>query len=926
MEFRVLGPLEVLQDGALVELGGPRQRAVLAALLLRANHPLSVVQLCTAVWDEPPGAAESNLRTYVARLRRLLRTTSGSRLLTTHVGYQLVVEPGELDLEVVSGHVEKGKRAMASGNAHAAAEWFDRALARWRGVPLDGAAPSLSLQAEADRLDDLRVSVVERNVRAELEIGRHEDAVEQLRALIAIHPLAEESWALLMLALYRGGRQADALAVFAEARHRLLAELGVEPGPRLRRMQERILASDPLLHQRGPAAPPGAHHQLPPDIAEFTGREDDLTALRGQIDAAAGTAAAVIVVEGMPGVGKTRFAVRAAHQLVRAGRFDEIQLWADLHGFDPAAAPVGPGEVLAGFLELLGVRREQLPQALEQRAALYRDRVAGKKVLVLLDNAADEEQVRPLVPGGSADCLVLLTSRRSLTDLDGAQSLSLDVLRRSEALALLGRISGVDRIEAEPRQSERVVELCGGLPIALTLAARRLRARPLWMVATLADRLAGDAGRLDELSGRNRAVRASFDLSYRGLTTGSRRIFRLLSLHPGNDVTAHAAAALAGSSPGKAEGWLEQLLDEHLVQQVVSGRYRQHDLLRAYAAEKTGHEENAEQRRAAIRRVLSWYLYAAAVATRTIDPRARRAPLAPIKQPPNVPTFDSRDEALVWCHGELANLVVAVRVAAVEGEYAIAWRLAASLLGYFYLSKCWDEWLTTHRTALHVVSGGVDPLGEATIRSGLGVACSDLRRFPEAIEHHRAAAMLFKEMTAPQAQAWNLNNLGVVYSDVRRFDEAADCHREALALFRNVHDDRGESISLNNLGDAYRQVHDLAAALDCLRRAFTLQRTASDLDAQRFTLCSLGDLHRDRDEPDLALTHYHQALSLSRERDDHWGVARLLLRLADLLGTRDSQAAGRFLEEALEIFVRLGDPQADDVRARIHELSRLSDV
>ncbi|GAB2965763.1 tetratricopeptide repeat protein [Amycolatopsis acidiphila] len=908
MEFRVLGPLEARGDDGPVELGGPRQRAVLAALLLRANSPLSLGELSAAVWDEPPDAAGSNLRTYVARLRRLLRTSSGSRLLTTHAGYQLVLEPGELDLEVFSGHVEQAKQSLAAGDAATAVDCFDRAARLWRGAPLSGAAETLTLRAEADRLGQLRVAVTEQSVRAKLELGRHDEAVSQLRPLTVAYPLAEELWALLMLALYRGGRQADALAVFAEARRRLVHEIGVEPGPRLRRMQERVLAADPLLHE-GTRARAGAHHQLPPDIAEFTGREDEFATLRAQLDAAGEAAVVITVVEGMAGVGKTRFAVHAAHRLVRAGRFAEIQLWADLRGFDPVAAPADPGEVLADFLELLGVSRDRVPPALEQRAALYRDRLAGRRVLVLLDNAADEEQVRPLVPGGTAACLVLVTSRRALADLDGAQSLPLDVLRPAEALALLGRIAGADRVEAEPRQSARVVDLCGRLPIALTLAARRLRARPLWMVGTLADRLAADTRRLDELAGRNRAVRASFELSYRGLEPGPRRMFRLLGLHPGDDSTAWAAAALAGSSPDEAEVWLEHLLDEHLVQQVVPGRYRQHDLLRAFAREKADDD-------AAVRRLLSWYLHTAAAATHALDPRARRAPLDPIERPPHVPAFAGRDEALAWCHAERANLVAAVRVAA-EREPALGWRLAASLLGYFYLSKHWDDWLATHHAALGAVAG-TERLGEATIRSGLGVACSDLRRFPEALEHHRAAAALFEGVVAPQAQAWNLNNLGVVHSDVHRFAEAAECHRAALEIFRTLGDERGEGISLNNLGDAHRQRHELAAAHDCLRQALALQRRAGDPDAQRFTLCSLGDLHRDLGERDRALGYYREALSLSRERADDWGVARLLVRVADLL---DGAQVRRCLGEALEILTGLGDPQADALRARLAQTS-----
>lgn len=906
VRYALLGPIDVRLDGRTVEFSGVRQRAVLAMLLLRANQTVSIGQLCDALWDVPPAAAESNVRTYVARLRQQL---GEERLVTRHRGYQLVVLAGELDCAEFEELAERGRKAADSGDFAAAAELFARALSLWRGQALADVEPGPLLRSESVRLAELHLTVVEQHAGARIELGDHESMVGELMQLVAEHPTREGLAAQLMLALYRCGRQAEALDAFTEARQRLVSELGIEPGAALRAMQQRVLAADPALEAAGAAE---RVNVLPMDIADFTGRETELAGVHDRIADAAGRSVIVCAVTGMAGVGKTRLAVHVAHELVRRGQFDEIQLWADLRGFDPESPPVDPSAVLEGFLGLLGVPRRMVPADPGQRAALYRDRLAGRRALVLLDNAATEAQVRPLLPG-SPGGLVLVTSRRELPDLDGVASVRLGVFSTGEALALLGRIAGAPRIAAEPEEADRVVRLCGHLPIAVTLAAQRLRGRPSWTVATLERKL--DAARLSELHGRSRAIRAAFDLSYQALPDEQRRVFRLLGLHPADDFSPHSVAALADCDPGAAEEILESLLDEHLLQQATPGRYRLHDLLRLYARERAVAEDPDPA--AAVRRLLVWYLHTAETASRVLNPNGRPAPLDPADTPRHMPAFPTRTEAGDWCEAERTSLVSMVRAAAERGAHDIAWQLPCALLSFYYLRKHWDDWVLTHRIGLASARAAGHVTGQARILSNLGVGHSDLCQLDEAVACHTAARPLFREAGDTLGEAWNLNNLGVAYDDLRRFAEAADCYRDARSLFRMIGDGHGESLSLSNLGDAYRQLGQTELALTCLRQALDTQRRTDDLAGQRYTLRFLGDLHRDAGRRAKAIAEYRQALVISRGLGDLRSIARLLTRLADVLhGVGRAADARECWLEAHTILTKLGDPEAGTTRAR----------
>ncbi|APU15698.1 DNA-binding transcriptional activator of the SARP family [Actinoalloteichus fjordicus] len=930
VEFRVLGPLEARRDGRAVSVGGHRQRSVLAALLLRANEAAGTGYLAEAIWETPPAAPESNIRTYVAGLRRALRGVGepAERITTRPGGYLFSVHPGELDLLLFEDHAREGEHAVRRRDFTRAVEHLERALALWRGRPLEGSAVGTLLATEADRIEDRRLAVMEQHAQAWIALGRPDLVVGGLRVLVAEHPYREELWAQLMLALYHGDRQAEALAAFAQVRGRLVTDLGIEPGLRLQRLHQEILSTEPT----GAAGPDRtddavsvarAYRQLPMDIVEFTGRTAELSRLLRIVEEhgdPAATAVPVVAIEGMAGVGKTRLAVHAAHRIVGQGRFDEMQLWTDLHGFDPEHAPANPAEVLAGFLRLLGVPGQHIPHGLDARAALYRDRLVGRRVLVLLDNAATEEQVRPLLPG-TADCLVLITTRRRLSGLDGTRPLPLGVLTTEEAVGLLAHIAGDGRVEAEPAAARRVVELCGGLPLAVVLAARRLRNRPLWTVADLVERLGDAERRLARLSAGALGVHVVFDLSYRALPPRHRRLFRLLGMHPGDDITAHTAAALGDLHPDDAETLLEDLLDEHLLHQSTPGRYRFHDLLRSFARERAKAQESASDLAGAVTRLLSWYLHAAEGARRLLEPhRSQPVRLHPLLTRHPVPPLADHEQALAWCEAERAGLLAAVQASIEIEQLSIAWQLPSILLNFYYRRSHWADWLATHRIALKAARALGEQHGQGLIWRGLGIAYHDLRRFTEAVDCYQRAQRILDAVGDRNGQAWNLNNLGIGYIDLERLDDARSCFALALPAFRDTGDRQGEGICLGNLGDTLRRLGLRAEATAHLQEALHIQHDMTDQASLRFTLVSLGDLLHDDGDHAEAARHQREAIAASESVGDQRMVARALIGLARALETAgDGGAALHHRRRALAIFDELGDPQAEVLRPLLAE-------
>ncbi|MGW1732965.1 BTAD domain-containing putative transcriptional regulator, partial [Streptomyces sp. NPDC001999] len=579
LRFAVLGPVRAWRGGEPLASGSPQQRALLTALLLRDGRTATAAELIDAIWgEEPPSQALAAVRTYASRLRKILDPAT---LISNAGGYAIRTRPEALDLTAAQELAADAEKARAGGDRARARDLLNEALALWDGEPL-ASVPGPYAENQRTRLEEWRLQLTETRLDLDLELGCHAEAVSELTALTAAHPLRERLRELLMVALYRSGRQAEALAVYADTRRLLADELGVDPRPELSQLQQRILRADEeLAHSADEAAPaPAAVRpaQLPATVPDFTGRASFVRELGNRLATAEGSVMAVSALAGIGGVGKTTLAVHVAHQA--RPHFPDGQLYVDLQGAGARAAE--PETVLGAFLRALGTADSAIPDSLDERAALYRSTLDGRRILVLLDNAHDAAQIRPLLPG-TAGCAALVTSRVRMVDLAGAHLVDLDVMSPEEALQLFTRIVGEERVNSEREAALDVVAACGFLPLAIRIAASRLAARRTWTVSVLAAKLADERRRLDELQAGDLAVKATFELGYGQLEPAQARAFRLLGLADGPDISLAAAAALLNLEVHAAEDLLESLVDTSLLESAAPGRYRYHDLVRLYA-------------------------------------------------------------------------------------------------------------------------------------------------------------------------------------------------------------------------------------------------------------------------------------------------------------------------------------------------------
>ncbi|MCW2567699.1 MAG: hypothetical protein JWN54_1796, partial [Mycobacterium sp.] len=669
-----------------------------------------------------------------------------------------------------------------------------------------------------------------------------------------------------------------------------------------------------------PAAAAVVPAQLPRDVAAFAGRRDDLVRLWSLLETGA-----FPVISGTAGVGKTTLAVHWAHQI--ADRFPDGQLYVNLHGFGPGDAAIAPEDVLADFLAALGTPADAVPGAAASRITAYRSRLAGKRVLVVLDNARDAEQVRPLLPG-APDCAVVVTSRSSLVGLTvshGARVVRVDSLPEAEAVALLGEVVGRGRVAAEPAAAARVAWWCGHLPLALRIAAERISRAPDATLADLAGELADTRHRLDLLATDDEAttVRAVFSWSHRALGDDAARAFGLLGLHAGPDLGTPAAAALLGARTEVARHLLETLAGVHLLERSGRDRYRFHDLLRLYALERvTG--EPPEDRARAVDRMLGWYVHSAHAADRALGPPARhRLPLGACPAHCGPMSFAASEQAMAWCEAERANLVAAVHQAArADPPHAAAWQLPNVLWWYFYLRKHSADWITATRRGLAAARRLGDTDAESRCWNVLGSAYGDLRRLDDALDCYRRALDLRVERDDPACRGIILHNLGITSLEAEHFDDALVRLRQALDLRRAIGDRYGEGCTLSALGDAHRQLDQLAAAALCLHRALRIRREAGNTYGQASTLHNLGDTYLAAGRYDTAFGYLHRALELCAELENPHGTATVLFSLGRgqcLAGQPDR--ARHSLVRALALFTELGAPQAADVRAHLERLA-----
>jgi DNA-binding SARP family transcriptional activator/Flp pilus assembly protein TadD len=907
VKFFLLGPLLVQRDGNVVRVSPGKQRALLAALLLNANTVVPVDDLADVLWDSrlPPSALAS-LQTYVMRLRKSLGDHDHSLIAAQPGGYMISLEPDDLDVDVFGSLLAAARDAVRAGSYADAAARLSTALALWRGQPLVGVASETLAVRELPRLTEMRLQALEARIDADLHLGRQADVIAELRRLAAENPMRERLHAMLMLALYRDGQQAGALAAYQIARNVLIAELGTEPGPELRQLHQQILSADPVLAAPGPAAV--VPRQLPGAPPHFTGRSAELAVLAGILDHRAGGTAVISAIAGTAGVGKTALAVHWAHQA--AGRFPDGQLYVNLRGYDPGQ-PMTAAEALARFLRALGVPGQDVPPDEDERAARYRTLVAGKRMLVVLDNAATAEQVRPLLPGTSG-CAAVVTSRSSLAGLvarDGAVRLDLDLLPRAEAVSLLRELIG-ERVDADPDAAAELADQCSRLPLALRVAAELAATRPAGQLAELAGELADQQRRLDLLDAggdASSAVRAVFSWSFRHLDTGTARAFRLLGLHPGPDFDFSATSALTGTALGESRRLIGRLARAYLVQPAGQGRYGMHDLLRAYARERTA-EEGEDDRRAALTRLFDHYLHTAAAAMDSLFPAERhRRPRLP-SPVSSVPPVTHPALAQEWLDRERAVLIAVAAHAAGHGWPGHATRMALTLFRYLDTGGHYQDIVTVCSSALDAARLAGDRAGEASALLYVGGASWRLGRYDDAAEHLGKALALFRAADDRPGQARALSNIGVVESCQGRYEAAAAYHRQARAIFRAAGDRLGQARALDSLGGVLCQKGDHDQAAKHQRAALAIYRQLGERHGAGGVLLSLGVVEWRRGRYQEATEYLRQALAVFREVGDRLGQARALSNIGVVEWWQDryEQAAERH-REAAAVFHEIGD-------------------
>ncbi|MFI6499028.1 AfsR/SARP family transcriptional regulator [Nonomuraea typhae] len=916
LRFEILGPLRILGEGQEIALGSTQQRTVLAVLLLHANRPLSRQELIDAVWGEAAPAYALNLaQKHISTLRRLLEPGRSphapSRLLTwTDHGYLLNLPPGSLDLWEFEQAVRQAKTAADPDDA---AALLAGAAGLWRGPLCDGLITPL-LDAERYRLEELRLDAAEERVRIDLSRGRHHELVPELRALVTAHPLRERLHAQLMLALYHSGRQAEALAAFHRARNLLLTELGVEPGPHLRQAQAQILQAPAAPVPTGFPAPA----QLPYGLPHFAGREAELERLDALCRG--GNAVLITAIGGMAGVGKTSLAVHWAHRVRR--RFPDGQLYVNLRGFDPSEPAMEPAEAIRGFLDAFGVPSRQLPISLPAQTALYRSLVADRRLLIILDNAADAEQVRPLLPG-SPGCLVLVTSRDQLSGLiaaEGAQPLPLDLLSPEDAWRLLAQRLGEQRVAAEAAAVEEIIALCGRLPLALAIVAARAATRPHFPMSRLARELRGSGDVLDALHSADRStdIRSVFSWSLLRLPAAAQRMFRLIGLHPGTEFSLHSAAALAAGTVRETRARLTELADAQLVMEGQTGRFRCHDLLRAYALDLTMKHEAKAERRAAVQRVLGHYLQTAFAAERLINP-FRDPPDMPPPDPCVIPVpLASADEAMTWFAAEHAALLAAVDNASVHRFDGLCWRLAWAISTYLDRQAHWHDLAGTGGTAL-AAAGRIDDLtGRAQSHRGIARAHARQNRHDEARHHLHSALALFDELGDQIGQAYAHRNIAAMLDAQNRDHEALKHAARALELYRASGHKAGLADALNAVGWFECRVGEHRRGLDHCREALALHEELHDLGGQAQTWDSLGYAHHHLGDIATALTCYERAISQFRALGDRYNEAVAYSRMGDAhQAGGDDHGARAAWRRSLAIFAEIGHSEAGRLQARL---------
>ncbi|MCW3815244.1 tetratricopeptide repeat protein [Micromonospora sp. DR5-3] len=901
MEFRILGAVEVWSEQTRVDVGGRQPRLVLAALLLEPDRVVPVDRLIDLVWGEsPPPSARGTLQALVSRLRTVLRRIGAPvEIVSRGAGYLVRVDPDTVDAHRFTALTA---RARTAGD-EAAVELLDRALGLWRGEALADVADDDVRHRLCAGLTEARWTAVEDRAEALLRLGRARQVVGELTDQVARQPGRQRLVGRLMLALHREGRADEALATYQRVRALLAEELGLDPAPELRRLQQLILRADPALGLPGGAGRAAIRPaELPHDVPGFTGRDADLARLDATLHEPS-TGTRIWVVSGTAGVGKTALAVHWAHRVRDA--FPDGQLYLDLRGFDAEREPVPPSAALAQLLGGLGVGPGAVPDELDARAALFRSLLSGRDVLLVLDNARDVGQVLPLIPSVGT---VLVTSRHRLGELvvrAGARTLPLDVLTPTDSARLLAALLGDRAVQAEAAAAAQLARLCGHLPLALRIAAANLQADGEPQIAGLARELAeGDplAG-LTVDGAEEGAVTKAFALSYRALPGEQRRMFRRLGLVPGSSFAAGAAGALVAAAPAVAERLLRALVAAHLVEAQPGGRYRCHDLLRRYAVDRVTREEDSTRRGRARQRLLDHYLETADAAGRRLIPHFVRLP-RPVPADP----FPTTEAALAWLDAEWTNVTAAVEQAARHGPRRYAWHLTDALRAYFHQRGRREEWLAAATVALAAARAEDDPRAQAAMHQSIALVHVTSGRYDEARLHLLDGLRIDVGDDWPEGRAGMLNNLSAVHQRLGDPQAALTCARRSLELNRQLGIDGGEVMSLANLGFAYWQLGELAEADEHFRAALERGERAGARYNVAVLLVDLANARRDLGDHHAAEELYARALVANRELGYRYGEATALAGRAVLWCATGRAAAARpDAERAVALTREIGD-------------------
>ncbi|MFJ2212961.1 AfsR/SARP family transcriptional regulator [Streptomyces sp. NPDC101062] len=973
LRFSVLGPVRAWRGGEALASGSPQQRALLASLLLREGRTATAAELIDGLWgDEPPSQALAAVRTYASRLRKVL--TPGV-LVSESGGYALRTDPDALDLNVAQELAADADKARAAGDRGQARSLISKSLNLWDGEAL-ASVPGPYAETQRTRLEEWRLQLTEALLDLDLEVGAHTEAVSELTALTAEHPLRERLRELLMVALYRSGRQAEALAVYADTRRLLADELGVDPRPELSELQRRILQADEDLarppEEREPVHSVPRPAQLPATVPDFTGRADFVRELGNRLATAEGSVMAVSALAGIGGVGKTTLAVHVAH--AARTHFPDGQLYVDLQGAGTRVAE--PEAVLGSFLRALGTPDTEIPDSLDERSALYRSALDGRRVLVLLDNARDAAQIRPLLPG-TTGCAALITSRARLVDLVGAHLVDLDVMSPEEALQLFTRIVGLERVTAEREAALDVVAACGFLPLAIRIAASRLASRRTWTVSVLAAKLADERRRLDELQAGDLAVAATFELGYGALDDAQARAFRLLGLADGPDISLAGAAALLDLAQREAEDLLESLVDTSLLESAAPGRYRYHDLVRLYAracAERD--EQDPSERRSALSRLLDFYLTTSARVYALERPGDR---LVDHLEPASYEglTFTDRHHAQDWLYAEANCLLACVRQSA-EGPAAATSSTAtgsgAGATGTDTLRRAVDLlWASldlgesganakAYEATATAVRDAARAFGDDRAEGRALIALSNVHlvtgRFDQADEETRQAMTLAERTGDTLTVCWVSNHLGAIAIYQNRNTDAEVHLLRAIEDFRAGENPPGEASALCNLSRAHLSMGRTASAVSLAREGIRIyermgnalraanaryalglaltksghlsdaaQQLVDALETFRdsrqrlwegMTLFRLAEVDLAGRRPAPAASNAEMALTVLRGIGGEWRRAQVLTALGRALnGIGQTGRAQVCWQEALGIFEELGSPEATEVHSLI---------